>query len=223
MNESAKEQYQTPEGRLLERAMKKPPKISGRKLAELADLSEGRVRQIVNGYKSEGGMMIPVSAPAETIARLGDALDIRPEEFEEIGRVDVADILRGNVTSGLTEEGDLWLSDLNVHRVALLDWLQSGVESDPPTDPLILWEIDDLLAAVARKHRDETRFLNNLITMFRAPKGGDGNADAPAGGSAPNKVPASGPAEQPDEDYLGLAAHEEDFTIEQEQEGDEFP
>lgn len=63
----------------------------------------------------------------------------------------------------------------------------------------------------------------SLRQSHESTRGGDGNADAPAGGSAPNQVPASGPAEQPDEDYLGLAAHEEEFTIEQEQEGNEFP
>lgn len=190
MNNDEKRQHQRPEGALLEQAMKKPPKISGRKLAEMVDLSEGRIRQIVNGYKSEAGMILPIVGPADTVARLGSALEIDPAAFEEAGRSDVAEIMRGDITSGVTEEGNLWLFDDNEFRLELLAWLETGDETVPPPEgPLMLWEMGALLRGVSRKHRDETVFLNNLLTMARNDhlKGGDGDADATAGGSAPTK------------------------------------
>lgn len=194
MTNEDKRKHQRPEGALLEQAMKAPPKTSGRQLAEMVGLSEGRIRQIVNGYKSEAGMVLPIVGPADTVARLAAALEIAPDEFVAAGREDVADILRGDITSGVTEEGDLWLADLNEHRVALAAWLDAGVESDPPEGPLMLWHMDALLRAVARKHRDETHFLNALLTIARKPKGGDGDADD-QGGSAPTKLRPVDPLE----------------------------
>lgn len=213
MNEEMKREHQRPEGRLLERAMTGPPKVSGRKLAKMGHMSEGRVRQIVNGYKTESGMTLPVVAPAETLSRLGDALGLLPSAFEEVGRKDVAEIMRGDISSGVTEEGHLWLADQNELRVALLDWLNQGFESDPPTEPLMLWDMDALLAAAGKKYRDEIHFLNSVLTVSRKPQsdGGDGDADD-QGGAAPIE-----------RDDFGLAAHDEDHSIEDEQLGDEFP
>lgn len=212
MNADEKRRLQRPEGTLLEKAMKKQ-KVSGRKLAEMALLSEGRVRQIVNGYRSEAGMVLPIVGPADTIARLGAALELSPEEFEKVDRPDVAEILRGEISSGLTEEGDLWLFDENEHRIALAEWLENGDETvRPPRSALMLWEMDALLDAVAKKHRDELRFLSNLNTILRNKQGGDGNADADARGAA----------SMTQDDY-GLVAHDEDHTIESEQGHDEFP
>lgn len=174
--------------------MKGPPKVSGRKLAEMATLSEGRVRQIVNGYKSEAGMTLPVVAPPDTLARLGAALELDPDDFEQVGRPDVAEILRGEVSSGVTEEGHLWLFDENEHRIALAEWLEAGNETvPPPRSALMLWEMPALLDAVAKKHEDEVRFLNNINAILRSEKGGDGNADD-TGGSAPTSAAPMGPA-----------------------------
>lgn len=210
MSNDAKQEHQRPEGRLLERAMAGPPKISGRTLGKMADLSEGRVRQIVNGYKTESGMTLPVVAPAETLVRLGAALGLTAEDFEGAERPDVAEILRGEVTSGVTEEGDLWLLDQDELRGQLREWLERGVESDPPVEPLMLWEMDALLDAAAKKHRDEMIFMNNLVTILRK-SGGDGNAEN-ARGSAPTR-----------QSDFGLVADEDETTIEDEQGHDEFP
>lgn len=210
MNSDEKRQHQRPEGLLLERAMKGPLKVSGRKLAEMALLSEGRVRQIVNGYKTEAGMTLPIVAPADTLARLGAALELGPEDFERVDRPDVAEILRGEISSGVTEEGDLWLLDENEHRIALADWLETGDETvPPPRSALMLWEMSALLDAVAKKHEDETRFLNNLITILRSEKGGDTHAAA-----THTREPDPSPTTR---DEYGLAAHDEEHPIEDEQ------
>lgn len=217
MTNDDKQRHQRPEGQLLERAMKGPPKVSGRRLAELADLSEGRVRQIVNGYKTESGMTLPVVAPAETLARLGNALQLVAEDFEEVGRDDVAEIIRGEISSGVTEEGDLWLADPDGLRVELLDWLNSGVESDPPEGPLMLWHMDGLLRAVAKKHRDELHFQQSLVKIFRDKqhRGGDGDAEDTRG-SAPTRADIVFPGQI----NMDLAAHDEDHPIEDEQQSD---
>jgi hypothetical protein len=84
---------QPAEGQLIARAMKSVG-LSGRQAAERADLSEGRFRQIVNGYQSLGkGRFVPVSAPPETLARIAFTLSIKPSELESAGRQDAAEML----------------------------------------------------------------------------------------------------------------------------------
>lgn len=69
----------------------KRSKLSVRKAAPRADISEGRWRQIVNGYQSIGkGVYAPVSAPPETLARMAAVLDLTPGDLRKAGRDDAA-------------------------------------------------------------------------------------------------------------------------------------
>jgi hypothetical protein len=83
---------QRPEGELIAAALEAhQPKLSARKAAEMAGMSDGRWRQIVNGYQNAGaGNYIPVRAPAETIARMADVVGLNPEQLMEAGRGDAA-------------------------------------------------------------------------------------------------------------------------------------
>lgn len=186
MTESLKDRYQRPEGRLVERAMKRPPKVSGRKLAEQVGLSEGRIRQIVNGYRTEAGVVLEIEAPTDTLARIAEVLQIGADEMAGAGRADVAAQLRENPRVGMTEDGALWLSDNSEEVAALRVWLNEDEPGTaPPTIALALWEVDELLDAAKAKHRDEMHLLN-LIIAARRSKGGDGDADDhEPGGSAP--------------------------------------
>ena len=85
---------QPPEGRLIAVAQKRS-RLSIRKAAELAGMSDARWRQIVNGYQIvSGGLRIPVRGPAETLARMAQAVGVTAEQLEEAGREDAAEELR---------------------------------------------------------------------------------------------------------------------------------
>lgn len=161
---------QRPEGALIEQALA-TARRSRRDLAEAVDLSEGRIRQIVNGYKSEAGMVLPVIAPADTLFRVADELGITEEEMSRAGRDDVADLLHRRPSLGVTEEGDLWLADRDAMKQQLLDWIESG-DDRPPHEPLHLWSIRDLLMAVDTKHESEVTLLNHLLSIKSGQKEG---------------------------------------------------
>lgn len=77
---------QTPTGALLSQEIKRKG-LSQREVARQANLSEGRLRQILNGYASVGhGQYIPVSAPPATVARIALVLNLTTNE---LGRVDL--------------------------------------------------------------------------------------------------------------------------------------
>lgn len=205
-----KDQHQRPEGRLIEHAMKTAkPKLSGRKLAERVGLSEGRIRQILNGYRIEGGQVIQIIGPADTVARMAEAAGVPAAEMRAAGREDAADEMSPLKSIGVTEAGDLWLADNADRLVAMREWLDSVQFTDaietPPIELLSLWDFEQLMEAALVKHKDELRLKDYFIEMFgrrqtsspMAPDpvfGGDGNADNP-GGSAPNKVRPVDPLE----------------------------
>lgn len=85
---------QPPEGRLIALALKRT-RLSGRKAAERAGLSEGHWRAIMNGSRSiSTGVWVPVHGPAETLARMAQVVGVTPEQLDEAGRGDAAAELR---------------------------------------------------------------------------------------------------------------------------------
>ncbi|MGF0163142.1 hypothetical protein ACQRET_03735 [Streptomyces koyangensis] len=82
-----------PEAALI-RAATKRNRISGRKAASLAGISDARWRQIVTGYQSVGGTYVPVKAPADTLARMAQATGVTADELTTAGREDAAAELR---------------------------------------------------------------------------------------------------------------------------------
>lgn len=88
-----KRRHQRPEGVLIEEALARPPKMSIRALGRRVGLSEGRVRQIINGYQSMQGQVLEVTGPAETVARLAFAAGVDAEALESVGRRDAAEVL----------------------------------------------------------------------------------------------------------------------------------
>lgn len=212
-----KAQHQRPEGRLIEQAMKTWPTVSGRELAKRVGLSEGRIRQIVNGYKKEAGVVLDVIGPADTVARIAAEVGIEASEMDAAGRPDVAEMLRDKPSVGVTEEGDLWLSDRSLELEALREWLdQDDPSGSPPVVALSLWEVEELLEAARVKHRDEVLLLNHVIRVASSSrrKGGDGDADD-SRGSAPTKEPLSAVA---DTSSGAIAADEQETSIAGEQE-----
>jgi transcriptional regulator with XRE-family HTH domain len=75
-----------PEAHLLRQAIKRSG-MSQRRVAALAEMSEGRLRQIINGYASVGaGQFVAVSAPDLTLARIADVLNLTQDDLSAAGR-----------------------------------------------------------------------------------------------------------------------------------------
>lgn len=83
-----------PEGDLIKVAQKRA-RLSARKAAVLAGISEGRWRQIVNGYQTvRKDMHVSVRGPDETVASMANAVGVTPDELAEAGREEAAEFLR---------------------------------------------------------------------------------------------------------------------------------
>lgn len=223
-----KQQHQRPEGRVIEDALKRPPKKSMRKLADEVGLSEGRVRQIINGYQSMGGQIIAIVGPADTVARLAQAAGVTPEQMRSAGRPDAADVMSPLRGVGVTEEGDLWISDHELETEDLVEWLgrPENERGRPPTRSLVLWDTEQLLEAAAERHRDEIRLLQHFVDVLgQRPSMADHEALLARvreleGGDNVAQLPLSEP---PDRTDTSIAADEGESPIERGQGHDEHP
>lgn len=83
---------QPPEGLLIQAAQKESGR-SIRSVAALAGMSEARWRQIVKGSMHVQGTLVPVAAPAQTLARMAQAVDVTGDQLRSVGRHDAADML----------------------------------------------------------------------------------------------------------------------------------
>lgn len=89
----------TPEGALIRRAMIRKG-VNAPDVADQAGITAGRWRHIVNGAQPlGGGKYNRVVAPAATLARMARAVDVTPEQLEQAGRRDAAEVLRDLLAS----------------------------------------------------------------------------------------------------------------------------
>ncbi len=92
-----------PEALLLDAARKRKG-LSHRALGDLVDLSDGRVRQVLNGYQTPGGgEYFPVSGKPEVIGRMALVLDVPRKDLVAAGRGDAAEVLDHLTRSTPTE------------------------------------------------------------------------------------------------------------------------
>lgn len=107
---------QPPEARVIDAAQKAAvPKLSIRKAAERAGISEGRWRQIVKGYQGTGTGRLPVVAPDETIARMALAVGVTDSQLDEAGRPEAAEVLRQLLAT--SEQPDVELTQVSTDRL----------------------------------------------------------------------------------------------------------
>ena len=144
----------TPEGQLIKRAVELSP-YSQREVAELADLSEARLRQIMSGSQSMGGgQYAKVTAPSMTLARISDVVGVTPERLREVGRVDAAADLEEIIkVRDLGPAAAAWIGgEVGVEEVRA--WLNDphAVDDGPPvgflqvyTDEALVGELLDRL------------------------------------------------------------------------------
>jgi hypothetical protein len=83
-----------PEGELIKAAQAKA-RLSQRKAAELAEISETWWRRIVSGHQPvSGGKPAPFRSPDRTLARMAHVVGVQPEELADAGRPEAAELLR---------------------------------------------------------------------------------------------------------------------------------
>lgn len=93
---------QTPEAKLLEELRQAArPKLSVRRAATMAGISEGRWRQIAKGYNQVSkNTFVESVAPADTLARMARVVGATPGQLREAGRDDAADELEELLLAG---------------------------------------------------------------------------------------------------------------------------
>ena len=81
-------------GRIIEEArVAIRPKLSQRKAADRAGISDSRWRQLVMGFQAIRGQVVEDDGPADTLARMAQVVGVCPEQLRAAGRPDAADIL----------------------------------------------------------------------------------------------------------------------------------
>lgn len=101
-----KQDHQRPEGALIEKALRMKG-VSARHAASEAGMSDARWRQIVSGYQSVSGQLVPVVGPDETIARMARVVGVTADQLRQAGRGEAADLLL--TLSGMQAESE-WRS-----------------------------------------------------------------------------------------------------------------
>ncbi|HKD88743.1 MAG TPA: hypothetical protein VKB62_09455 [Streptosporangiaceae bacterium] len=89
--------------------------MSAREAARLADISEGRWRQIAGGYQVVSpGVYAQVRGPAATLAKMATVAGVTPEQLTAAGRDDAARVM-------LRQQEDRLAGDEMLARVRAMD------------------------------------------------------------------------------------------------------
>lgn len=144
---------QPPEGALIKASLKRTGK-SARKAAREAGMSEGRWRQIVDGYQIvSAGVYAPVRGPAETVARMAAVAGVPPDDLEAAGRGDAAAELRAS------EDRRSAMPDLSALPADLND-----IVDPTPKEAAIL----AVMAAMRQEMLGELKSLRDEVEQLRS-------------------------------------------------------
>lgn len=145
---------QPPEAKLIEELREGVrPKLSVRKAADSAGISEGRWRQIAKGYNQVSkDTYVPSIAPADTLARMARVVGAVPDQLRAVGREDAATELAkierdaevdkhaDAIMDALPDTSPSWIDSNTeggrLNRKSLSDLITTYVASrdDPPED-----------------------------------------------------------------------------------------
>lgn len=155
----------TPLGRLLEAARQaKRPKLSQNAVAKAAGTSSTTYRRIISGISRFGGQDVPFDGSAATVAQIARALDVTPEQLEEVDRADAAEELRllasseQRVPVGQAVETDTAGPAVQIHDARLT--VPNPPAEDEDEDPKmrrameLMAEAQALLAEIQRERRE---------------------------------------------------------------------
>lgn len=151
---------QRPEGALIANAIGNLG-LSRRQAAGAIGISEGRLRQIINGYLSAGrGHYIEVVAPADTLMRIAIVLKISRAQLAAAGRADAAEAMEQWTRYTQSDDEASANSRSAMAAAELQEWL-SGANNEydsPPSEALELWTDAQLLQEILDRlvRRQET-------------------------------------------------------------------
>lgn len=170
----------TAAARLIE-ARRGDQRLSVRKAAMTAGISEGRWRQVAKGYQAAaGGARLPVNVRPDTLARMAAAVGLTSADLRSLGEREAADEL--DAAQHPAPVGVVLHAERYHRAVALLDaWLRDDA-SHPPTDAL--WAFTP--GQLARVLAEQVDVLEHLHLQ----------ADRDALGSTPREV-GEGDGQQP--------------------------
>lgn len=141
---------QPPEAKLIEELREGVrPKLSVRKAADSAGISEGRWRQIAKGYNQVSkDTYVPSIAPADTLARMARVVGAVPDQLRAVGREDAA-------TELAKIERD---AEVDKHADAIMDALPdtspSWIDSNTEGGRLNRKSLSDLITAYVASRDD---------------------------------------------------------------------
>jgi len=158
------------------------PPLSRRQAAARAGISASQWSDVERGSKRAGsGIVIPVLATAETLARMAAAVGIGPDELEEAGREDAADQLRSATRQQMLGERLAAVPGLGF----LVGHLRPEAGARGELLPLVAGGLDAIdVSNLSRRTRNEitgvfidnlrhdaTRRCNELLLMLRLAEG----------------------------------------------------
>lgn len=173
---------QPPEGRLIGLAQKRA-KLSGRKAADLAGMSDGRWRQIVSGYQTvSAGVYAPVRGPAETLARMAQAVGVTPQQLEDVDRADAAEELRTLIGHVIRPEGipsaeAFGTPTVTGHVRAGLGPLQASARGEAKRRP----SENPTIAEINERLRRDPELARVMLELLRRSAGQPGKETAKSG------------------------------------------
>lgn len=178
------------EGKLIADAIKTHG-ISIRTLAKEAGYSEGRVRQVINGYASAGkGQFIKVTAPDEALAKIAWAAGLTVYDLRMARRPDAAEVLATLGEKWYEEQrrpaGDIGRVDVD----AIKQWATDPLGKDVPEsilelypDHVLIQELHDRMVRYRVDIKDYvalvTRLTREAIEDDKKEGGNDGSQASP--------------------------------------------
>jgi hypothetical protein len=142
----------TPHGQIIEDAR---GRMSQRKAAAAAGISEGWWRQVVTGHQKQGGLLIPVNPKRGTLIAMANAVGA------DVGKVLEAAGLAPLAQTELPS-GDVVLAADGEDMAAI----RAAVEAVESSGPASVQDVRDRLEAVIREAMRAQRMLDRL-TSFR--------------------------------------------------------
>lgn len=171
------EVHRPPEAALIEEARLRLPRNRSAvaKVAKRAGISEARWRQVAKGYQqATKETRVPVRAPAETLARMAEAVNLTADDLEQVGRQDAAEIMREQRTRMARGLASLMPTELN-NDVGADSGADAEVEAEARTDTTRITlghamdyaeSVADLLARVSTAKVDD--YTRTLLTRAQA-------------------------------------------------------
>jgi hypothetical protein len=146
---------------LIQRAVERR-QASVRRLAAMAGISEGRWRQIVNGYQSVGrGDYAAVTAPALTLARMARTVGVDSDALRAVGRADAADELdrlEPEPAATVGRAADLHPAEIAIRKIEeVIDFkgLTDSMRVDTVRGIIVLYRRDVARSEAAPRSEDE--------------------------------------------------------------------